>query len=195
MARTISSRSRAAARERNLCQFPFNDGRRCRMLRYPGHPCLCVFHARAEAQLLETVRLGGELSQTVSGDFMTATDINHALGRLYTAVAEDRIPIRNANTLARIGSTMLRTVPTIKTEFPFSYTFDQWQERLRTREPLSMPAPPAPSLPPPPAPPSAQLVTSNASAVLRRSAKRKSRPLRAQQTAPAQPTNEPVTST
>src|SRR5260221_595292 len=62
------------------------------MLRYPGHPCLCVFHARAEAQLLETARLGGELSQTVSGDFMTATDINHALGRLYAAVAEDRIP-------------------------------------------------------------------------------------------------------
>ncbi len=176
MSRTISSRSRAAARERNLCQFPFNDGRRCRMLRYPGHPCLCVFHARAEAQLLETARLGGELSQTVSGDFMTATDINHALGRLYTAVAEDRIPIRNANTLARIGSTMLRTVPTIKTEFPFSYTFEQWQERLRTREPLSMPAPPAPSLPPPPAPPSAQLVTTRTSAVTRRSAKRKSKP-------------------
>jgi len=142
------------------------------MLRHSGHDSLCIFHARAEGQLIESRRLGTELSQTVSGDFMTATDINHALGRLYTAVAEDRIPIRNANTLARIGSTMLRTVPTIKTEFPFSYTFDQWQERLRTREPLSMPAPPTPSLPPPPAPPSAQQVTSHASAVARRSAKR-----------------------
>src|SRR5260221_14793879 len=112
MSRAISSRSRAAARERNLCQFPFNDGRRCRMLRHPGHPCLCVFHARSEAQLLETAPLGGEPSQTVSADFMTPTDINHALGRPYTAVAEDRIPIRKANTLPRICRTMLRAVPT-----------------------------------------------------------------------------------
>src|SRR5260221_1695597 len=169
----VSSRSRSAVNDSNLCQFPFADGRRCRMLRHSGHDSLCIFHARAEGQLIESRRLGTELSQTVSGDFMTATDINHALGRLYTAVAEDRIPIRNVNTLARIGSTMLRTVPTIKTEFPFSYTFEQWQERLDTREPLSMPAPPAPSLPPPP--PS---VTSRASAIPRRSAKRKSRPRR-----------------
>ena len=192
----ISSRSRSAVNDSNLCQFPFADGRRCRMLRHSGHDSLCIFHARAEGQLIESRRLGTELSQTVSGDFMTATDINHALGRLYTAVAEDRIPIRNANTLARIGSTMLRTVPTIKTEFPFSYTFDQWQERLNTRPELSMPpAPPAPSLASPPAPPSARLVTSHASAVARRSAKRKSKPRRAPQIAPAQPTNEPVTST
>jgi hypothetical protein len=141
---TTTSRSRAAVKESDLCQFPFNDGRRCRMLRHTGHPCLCVFHARAESQLIETARLGNELAQTVSGEFMTATDINHALGRLYTAVAQDRIPIRNANTLARIGSTMLRTVPTIKSEFPFSYTFEQWQERLRTREPLSSTAAPPP---------------------------------------------------
>jgi len=81
---------------------------------------------------------------------MTATDINHALGRLYIAVAQDRIPIRNANTLARIGGIMLRAVPTIKDEFPFAYTFDQWQERLQTRRPLSRPAvAPAPQPLPP----------------------------------------------
>ncbi len=134
-----SSRSRAAVSESDLCQFSFNDGRRCRMLRHPEHPCLCIFHARSESQLVESERLGIELGATLSGDFMAATDINHAIGRLYSAVAQNRIPVRNANTLARIGSTLLRTVPGIKNEFKFSYTFDQWNKMLRKSEPLSSP--------------------------------------------------------
>jgi hypothetical protein len=40
---------------------------------------------------------------TISGDFMTATDINYAMGSLYTAVVQDRIPIRGANALPHIG--------------------------------------------------------------------------------------------
>jgi hypothetical protein len=100
-----TSRSRAAVNESDPCQFPFNDGRLCRILRHPGHSCLCVFHARAESQLIETARLGNELAQTVSGESMTDTDINQALCRL------DKI-------------------------------FDQWQERLRTCEPLSSTATP-----------------------------------------------------
>jgi hypothetical protein len=134
-----SSRSRAAVNESELCQFPFNDGRRCRMLRHPEHPCLCVFHARAESQLVESERLGIELGETLSGDFMTATDINHAMGRLYSAVAQNRISVRNANTLARIGSTLLRTVPGIKTEFKFAYSFDEWNKMLQKSGPLSSP--------------------------------------------------------
>lgn len=94
------------------------------MLRHPGHPCLCLFHARAESQLVETENFGSELAQTISGDFMTAIDIDYAMGRLYTAVAQDRIPIRSANALARIGRIMLGTIPGIKTQFPFSYKFE-----------------------------------------------------------------------
>jgi len=71
------------------------------MLRHPGHARLCLFHARAESQLVETENFGSELAQTISGDFMTAIDIDYAMGRLYTAVAQDRIPIRSANALAR----------------------------------------------------------------------------------------------
>ena len=148
MKNTTSSRSRSAARERHLCQFPFSDGRRCRMLRHFNHPKLCVFHARAEAQLLETEHLGTQLAQTISGDFMSATDINFAMGRLYEAVAQERIPIRNANALARIGRIMLGTVPLVKKEFPFSYTFDQWNNMLDGTSPLS----PAPLLPEPGSP-------------------------------------------
>src|SRR5689334_21065363 len=125
--RTIkSSRNRNALKESALCQFPFTDGRRCRMLRHPAHPNLCVFHARAELQQLEAERLGTELAQTLTGDFLTATDVNHALGRLYTAVAQNRIPARTGATLAYIGQLLLHSVNTVKSEYRFSYKFDQW---------------------------------------------------------------------
>jgi len=143
----LSSRTRNAIRESTLCKFPFADGRRCRMLRHPSHPSLCPFHARAELQLRESHRLGAELATTISGDFMTATDINHALGKLYTAVAQDRIPARNAATLAYIGQLLLSSDPSVKTECKFSYKFDQWNDMLGKTKPLS----PSPHVAPSPA--------------------------------------------
>ena len=139
---TQSSRNRNALKESALCQFPFTDGRRCRMLRHPAHPNLCVFHARAELQQLEAERLGTELAQTLTGDFLSATDVNHALGRLYTAVAQNRIPARTGATLAYIGQLLLHSVNTVKSEFQFCYKFDQWKQMNQDAKPLS----PSPSL-------------------------------------------------
>jgi len=90
----------------NRCQFETSDGRRCRMLRHNGHPTLCLFHARDEMQLLESQRLGAEISASVTGEFMTSTDINFVLGKLFTALAQNRIPPRNAAILAYIGQLM-----------------------------------------------------------------------------------------
>ena len=136
-----SSRNRNAVKDSSLCQFPFNDGRRCRMLRHPGHPSLCIFHARAELQLLESERLGTELAQTLTGDYMTATDVNHILGKLYTAVAQNRVSSRNAATLAYIGQLLLTSVGGIKSEFKFSYNFDQWNQMSQKATHLSPPQP------------------------------------------------------
>jgi hypothetical protein len=141
-----SSRNRNAIKPAaSLCKFPFADGRRCRMLRYPGHPHLCLFHARAELQQLEAARLGTELGQTLTGDFTTATDINHALGRLYTAIAQGRIPARTAATMAYVGQLLLQSVNGVKSEFKFSYNFDQWYKMQQGAKPLS----PAPTFAPP----------------------------------------------
>src|SRR6266849_7698758 len=117
------------------------------MLSHPGHARLCLFHARAESQLVETENFGSELAQTISGDFMTAIDIDYAMGRLYTAVAQDRIPIRSANALARIGRIMLGTIPGIKTQFPFSYKFEAGTKMLDATKGL-LPARPPLRLPP-----------------------------------------------
>jgi hypothetical protein len=126
------SRSRVATNKSSLCQFPFADGRTCRMLRHRQHPSLCIFHARAERQLLESTRLGSEIGASITGGFMTSTDINFVLGKLYIALAQNRISRRTANTLAYIGQLMLE------------YSFQTWQEMENKAIPLSKLSPELP---------------------------------------------------
>ena len=123
------------------CQFPFSDGRRCRMLRSPAHPAFCAFHATEELKLLESQRVGSEISVSLNGGFLTATDINHVLGRLFTAVSQDRIPLRKAAVLTYMGQVMLSSLPHVKKEFPFAYKFDHWNKVLDDASPLSDPPP------------------------------------------------------
>jgi hypothetical protein len=121
------------------CQFPFSDGRGCRMLRSPHHPSFCAFHARQELQLRESQRLGGEISASLNGDFLTATDFNHVLGKLFVAVAQDRIPLRKAAALTYLSQVMLSSLPHVKQEFPFHYKFEHWNKVLDNAHPLSTP--------------------------------------------------------
>ena len=120
-----------------LCQFPFADGRRCRMLRASGHPSLCLFHARDEQQLVESTQLGAELAASLSGRFLTATDINFVLGKLFTALAQNRIPARNAAILAYIGQLMLHAIPTIRQEYKFRYPYESWNHMVSNAVTLS----------------------------------------------------------
>ena len=90
---------RSNADNHNLCHFSFADGRRCRMLRHPDHRGLCPFHSREERQQLESERIGTELAATLTGHFLTASDIDHVLGKVFTALAQDRISVRKAHTL------------------------------------------------------------------------------------------------
>ena len=133
------SRSRVSTHESSLCHFSFADGRTCRMLRHPGHPHLCVSHARAERQIVESDHLGSELAATLTGNFMTATDINFALGRLYQAIAQNRIPPRTASSLAFVGKLLLLSIDKLKREFPFRYNFEQWMRMEQGSKPLSGP--------------------------------------------------------
>ncbi len=121
------------------CQFQFTDGRRCRMSRHPDHSSLCPFHAREELQARESQRLGAEISVSLNGDFLTATDINHVLRKLFIAVAQNRIPPRNAAVLTYLGQVLLTSLANVKKEFPFDYKFDHWNSVLTKAAPLSGP--------------------------------------------------------
>lgn len=102
-------------RQDAACQRQFADGRQCRMLRLKDHPSLCPFHAREEQQRLETEKLAAELA-SLSGKLNTATDINHILGKVFTALAHNRISARNATTLAYIGQLLLQSLPNVRNE-------------------------------------------------------------------------------
>jgi hypothetical protein len=132
----------------NLCQFAFSDGRRCRMLRHKNRTTLCLFHAHAEHQLLESHRLGAEMAATFTGDFLTAADINHVMGKVFTALAQNRIPQRTAATLAYLGQIMLLSLPMAKNETKFVYSYETWIDFINNGIRLSNSRPPAPAIPP-----------------------------------------------
>jgi hypothetical protein len=100
------SRSRNAIDESLLCQFPFSDGRACRMLRSESHPTLCADHARREQHHLARQQRGHDLEEICSqlaalhAHPHTAVDVQQFLGRVLVLVATDRIPSCIAASLA-----------------------------------------------------------------------------------------------
>jgi hypothetical protein len=149
MSKPKSSRTRVALSDSSLCQFSFADGRTCRMLRQHDHPTLCIFHARAERQLIESDRLGAELAASLTGNFMTATDINFVLGKLFKAIAQNRIQPRVAANLAFVAKLMLQSLDKLKNEYRFEYKFEAWKSMKRDAIPLSDPPSAATHVPKP----------------------------------------------
>lgn len=69
----------------------------------------------------------------------TATDINFALGKLYKAIAQNRIPPRNASNLAFVGKLLLLSLRDLKDEYEFEYDYEQWEKMDSEAKPLSNP--------------------------------------------------------
>jgi hypothetical protein len=132
-----SSRTRIAPDESSLCQFPFADGRTCRMLRYPAHPTLCIFHAHQEQRLITHVQqlqdlkaISAELA-SLSGGFQTVSDIHHVIGKLFKLIAANRIPRREAQTLAYLAQLLLHSQHSVRGELIDAQDFHQWRALLR----------------------------------------------------------------
>jgi hypothetical protein len=109
----------------DLCSFPFSDGRTCRMPRWNKHRTLCIYHARSEQQLLAADQAARQLV-SLSGDFRTASDINHVLGKLFSLVAQNRIPRRDAVALAYIGQLLLQSLPEVRNEIRNTLGYRAW---------------------------------------------------------------------
>ncbi len=131
-----------------FCQFAFSDNSQCRKLRHRNHTSLCLFHAHAEHQLLESHRLGAEMAATFTGDFLTAADINHVMGKVFTALAQNRIPQRAAATLAYLGQLMLLSLPMAKKETKFVYSYETWKDLIDNGIRLTNSRPPTHAIPP-----------------------------------------------
>ena len=135
-----SARSRYAIQETRLCQFPYADGRRCRMLRHPSHASLCLYHARDERQFLAMDTIGEELS-TLSGSFITVSDIHQVVGKLFQLVAQNRIPPRNAQILYRLARLLLHSQPGVRHEMNLALGYETWNNALREAYSSSQNAP------------------------------------------------------
>ena len=131
----VSSRTSVSRNNANRCTHSTSDNRRCRMLLHSSHPSLCPFHARQQRLILESERVGPELA-TVSGEFRTHADVNHALGKLWNMLAHDRIPRKRAATMAYIAALLLPTLEPVRIESNRINGGDAWLAVLRRAFPL-----------------------------------------------------------
>jgi hypothetical protein len=122
----------------SLCIFTFTDGRRCRTPHHSGHPYLCYFHARKEAQALAAEQAGRDISACLSsGRYLSACNLSLALGRLFSAVAQGHIKPKTANTLAYLGQTLLQTIRLAQHEYINAFDTDAWRSAVLLSLPRS----------------------------------------------------------
>ncbi|HMD41126.1 MAG TPA: hypothetical protein VKH15_17700 [Candidatus Acidoferrum sp.] len=131
----------------DLCTFTFADGRQCRSPHSPTHLHLCTFHARKEAQAQAAASLSEDVSYFFSGEYLSATDLSNALGRLFPAVVQGHIKPKTASTLAYLAQTLLQTIQLAQHEFTTSCGTHDWkqaviaslEENHKYRQPLALP--------------------------------------------------------
>ncbi len=121
-----------SSNDRSSCAFTFADSRQCRMPRRAGHPYLCAFHARKEAQALDGETAGRDIAYHLSGNFLSACDLTSALGRFFSAVAQGQVKPKTASTLAYLGQTLAQTLHLAQDEYINAYGTDFWRETIRT---------------------------------------------------------------
>lgn len=118
----------------NLCQFPFADGRRCRMPRSRDHGYLCVFHADRERRLYAQQALdSGDISDLFgpSGELRTNTDVNAYLTRIAKHAVSGRISPEILPSLVYTGALLLRTLSAVQLEYAKIYSYEAWADELR----------------------------------------------------------------
>jgi len=93
----------------NLCTFKFANGKFCTMPAHPKYEGLCLNHATIHRRTYH--REDDLVKQLASpaGDFITQIDINHVLGKLFEALAANRVSPKRAATLAYIGHLLMRS--------------------------------------------------------------------------------------
>ncbi|MGB7727049.1 MAG: hypothetical protein WBL50_03385 [Candidatus Acidiferrum sp.] len=108
----------------NLCQCTFLNGRMCGLPAHPKHDGLCLNHARVESYKNEPREedISAELCSVDS--YVTQIGIHHSLGKLFNALAGNRISVKRAASLAYIADLLLRSQAGAKEEAR------RWEEDL-----------------------------------------------------------------
>jgi len=112
----------------NRCTHKTAHGRRCTMPTVAPDVALCFPHwqrQNGDAQAVSAELLGPFAELT------TATAVNHALGKLFSLVAQGRIPSRDAAVLAYISQLLLNSLSAVRHEAQLAGDHDQWHGHLR----------------------------------------------------------------
>jgi hypothetical protein len=116
----------------SLCLFSYEDGRRCRTPRISSHPHFCFYHAQKESQSQSTEKLAKDISYFFSGDYLSANDLNTALGRLIPAVIRGEIKPRVARTVAYMLQTLMQSTRQAQHEYINAFSTDGWRDAVHT---------------------------------------------------------------
>jgi hypothetical protein len=142
----------STTRSASLCTFTFADGRRCRTPRSSGNPQFCCFHSRKQAQAQAAEDIGRDIAYFFSGRYLSACDLNAALGRLFTAAAQGHVKPRTAGTLAYLAQVMVQCIQLTQKEYGSAFGGDGWRNSIRSSVDSNSdylnpppPQPPAPS--------------------------------------------------
>src|SRR5580704_11879549 len=114
----------------SLCLFTYEDGRRCRTPRISSHPHFCFYHAQKESQSQSTEKLAKEIAYFFSGDYLSANDLNAALGRLIPAVIRGEIKPRVARTVAYMLQTLMQSTRQAQHEYINAFSTDAWRDAI-----------------------------------------------------------------
>ena len=132
-----ANRSARSPRPVSVCSFTFADGRQCRLPRLTGHPYLCLFHAKKEAQILSGEQAGQDIANFLSGNYISACDVAKSLARLFSAVAQGHIKPKTAATLAYLGQTLVQTLKLAQDEYINAFGTPAWRQTIASSFPLS----------------------------------------------------------
>lgn len=91
------------------CAFHFADGRQCRMLR-SSHSIYCYHHTGKLHPAGEIRQVLLDLVEPVSCGSAPAAALAHMLARVCTGIAEGRVPLKQANAIARVSGVLLKSI-------------------------------------------------------------------------------------
>jgi hypothetical protein len=110
------------------CVFTYSDGRQCRMLRSSRRSQFCFYHERKLRHLRESDHTAAEICEPLSNDFVPATALTQSLTRAMRAVAEGHLYPKCATALARVASTLLKSIEESTKEFQECYKDGPWRQ-------------------------------------------------------------------
>jgi len=110
---------------RELCHFTYADGRRCNLPQFPDGFGLCYHHGQKYRANLESKEAGRQISQFVSTDILTASDISNAIGAVFSSTAQGYTKPKAALALGYLAQLMIQVHKLAKEEFLEAYQ-EKW---------------------------------------------------------------------